>query len=51
MSKAIFGSLNIALRLSLALLGLAICLPVMAQQLTPDQSQCLHRGRSSGVLA
>ena len=45
MSKAIFGSLNIALRLSLALLGLAICLPVMAQQLTPDQSQCLNRGK------
>ena len=45
MSKAIFGSLNIALRLSLALLGLAICLPVTAQQLTPDQSQCLNRGK------
>ena len=45
MSGAIFGCLNIALRLGFASLALAICLPVTAQQLTPDQSRCLNKGK------
>jgi len=35
--------MNIALRLSVAALALAVCLPVTAQQLTPDQTACRNR--------
>jgi tetratricopeptide (TPR) repeat protein len=44
MSKALFGRLNTALRLGFAPLALAVCVPVMAQQLTPDQTSCRNRG-------
>jgi len=46
MSKAISGCLNIALRFSFALLALAVCLPVTAQQLTADQERCRNRGKA-----
>jgi len=44
MSKIMFRRLNLALHLSFAPLALAV-LPVSAQQLTPDQSQCRNRGQ------
>jgi len=46
MSKAIFGCLKIALHLSFAPLAIAVCLPVTAQQLTPDQERCRNRGKA-----
>lgn len=46
MLKATFGCMNIALRIGFAPLALAVSLPVTAQQLTPDQSRCLNRGKA-----
>ena len=46
MSKTIFGCLNIALRFRFAPLALTVCLPVTAQELTPDQTRCLNRGKT-----
>jgi len=46
MLNAIFRYLNIALRLGWAPLALAVCLPVAAQQLTPEQTQCLNKGKA-----
>lgn len=46
MSKAIFGHLNVVSRLDLASLAIAICWPLTAQQLTPDQTRCLNRGKA-----
>jgi len=46
MSKTIFGCLNIALRFRFAPLALTLCLPVTAQELTPDQTRCLNRGKT-----
>jgi len=45
MSQATFRR-NIAVRLGFAPLTLAVCLPVTAQQLTPDQSRCLNKGKA-----
>jgi len=46
MSKTIFGCLNIALCLRFELLALTVCLPVTAQELTPEQTRCLNRGKT-----
>jgi tetratricopeptide (TPR) repeat protein len=46
MLKASFVCLNIALRIGWAPLALAVCLPVTAQQLTPDQTRCRNKGKA-----
>jgi tetratricopeptide (TPR) repeat protein len=43
--KPILGCLNIARCLGWAPLALAFCLPVAAQQLTPDQTRCRNKGK------
>ena len=48
MLKDVFVFLNIALRFGCAPLALAVCLPVTAQQLTPDQDPVPEQGE--GVL-
>ena len=37
---------NIALRFGWAPLALVVCLPVTAQQLTPDQTRCRNKGKA-----
>ena len=44
MLKDLFVCLNIALRFGFAPLALAVCLPVTAQQLTPDQNSVPEQG-------
>ncbi len=55
MSKTILFCLNIALRLGWVTLALAVCLPVTAQQPSPDWIRCVNLGNAysptSGLTA
>ena len=44
MVKAMFVCQSIAQRLGWALPARAVCLPVAAQQLSPDQARCVNEG-------